>query len=68
MAKRYWKVGCGYGYAGTNSEEVIDVCRYLGYDEDIVEDLDPDFVREQLCDAKWEEAIERVNVWANPEE
>jgi len=66
MAHRYWKLHENMGYAGTDSEEEIDLVDYWGYSEEEVEEATDEYVREELSKNAWEAACEKVSAWAEP--
>ncbi len=66
MANRYWKLSESMGYAGTKSSETIDLCGYMGWSEEEVESRPQAEVQETLDNIAWEQAIEKVESWAEP--
>lgn len=66
MAKRYWTVNWGYGYAGTDNTEEVDLVDYFGYTEKEVEELPDEEAERQINDDFWNMATERVEVWCEP--
>lgn len=68
MASRYWKQGWNYGYAGTNNEDEVDACEYLGITEAEVAEADQEEVRRKLVEMTWDMAVEQVDAWVEPKE
>ena len=66
MASRYWEVGHSYGYAGTESKEVIDVLEVYGWDQDTLDGYTDTELEEILANDEWDIAIEQVEVYAKP--
>lgn len=66
MAARYYRVGHSMGYAGTKSEETIDLCDLWGWTASEVEDADQDEVLADLHKDEWEQACEKIDTWAEP--
>lgn len=66
MAERYWNIGYHMGYAGTKSEEKVDVCKFLGYTEEEVQEMENDELMDKLAQIAYEMACEKVDAWAEP--
>lgn len=66
MAQRYWKANWSMGYAGTDNEEEVDLCNLFGLTEDEVEDLSYEKAENMVADYAYDQAVERVDVWAEP--
>jgi hypothetical protein len=66
MANRYWKLSENMGYVGTDSYETIDLCDWWGISEDEVDALDQNDVENRLSSDAWEQAVEKVDAWAEP--
>jgi len=66
MADRYWKIGWGYGFVGTDSEEEIDLVDFMGLSEDEIKEKSQESVQEELDKLAWEQAIEQVESWSEP--
>jgi len=66
MANRYWKVCENMGYAGTDSEEEIDLVDDWNYSEEEVEEMTNEDAQKELEDYAWETAIQKVSSWAEP--
>lgn len=64
MASRYWRLYEHMGYAGTDSEEYIDLCEWWGMSPEEVEEMDEGFVEAKLSDESFQNAIERVDAGA----
>ena len=66
MADRYWKIGHSMGYAGTDSIETIDVCKFMGWTKKELTGMTNDDVEEKLAKMEWEEALQKIDSWAEP--
>ena len=66
MAHRYWKLHESMGYAGTDSEEEIDLVDDWNYSEKEVENMTDEDAKKELETYAWETAIEKVSAWAEP--
>ena len=68
MADRYWIIGENMGYAGTDSEDDVDVLNYLNITEIQLANMTNAEVEEELCKYAWEDAMQKVDVWATVNE
>ena len=66
MAHRYWTLHENMGYAGTDSEEEIDLVKFWGMEEEEIEEMTDEDVAEELSQSAWETACEKVSAWAKP--
>ena len=66
MAHRYWKLKENMGYAGTDSEEEIDLVKFWGNTEKEIEEMSEEEVQNQLDKDAWQQAIEKVDAYAEP--
>ena len=66
MAHRYWKLKENMGYAGTDSEEEIDLVEFWGNTEKEIEEMSEEEVQNQLDKDAWQQAIEKVDAYAEP--
>lgn len=54
------------GYSGTRSEEKVDVCKFLGYTEEEVQEMENDKLMGELAQIAYEMACVKVDAWAVP--
>jgi hypothetical protein len=64
--KRKWTLQRSYGYAGTGSEEVIDLIDDWGYSEKQLAEATDDELDKEVNDYCWEQAIQQVESYAEP--
>ena len=68
MAQRLWTLHWSYGYAGTDSEDEVELCSYLGISEAEAESMTDAEAVEALSKECWEQAVEQVEAYAEPRE
>ena len=68
MAQRYWTIHENMGYAGTDSEEEIDVLDRLNITEKELAEMSDSDVEKELCNMAWEDATQKIDVWVEPRE
>ena len=64
MAHRNWKVCENMGYAGTDTCEEVDIVEWLGLTVEEAEEMTDDEAEDRLCKYQWEDAVQKVDVWA----
>ena len=68
MADRYWIMKEHMGYAGTDSEEEIDLCDWYSITPEEVAEMSQEEVQKDLDEAAWQQAIEKVDASAEPDD
>jgi hypothetical protein len=66
MARRYWRMNESMGYAGTDSYQDVDAIDYFGISQEELDELGDEKIEEMLAKDAWENAIEKVEAWAEP--
>lgn len=64
MANRYWTMHENMGYAGTDSQEEIDLLDYWGITEEELKEMTNAEVENKLTEEAWQQAVEKVEAWA----
>ena len=61
MADRFCTLFESIGYAGTDSEEDVDVLDWLNITEKELAKMTNDEVEEELCEYGWEQATQKID-------
>jgi hypothetical protein len=64
MTQRKWVLHENMGYAGTDSEDEIDLVDDWNYSEKEVEAMTDEEAEKMLSDEAWQAAIEKISAWA----